>query len=60
MGDYEFSCDATRAQKWKHEIETRVEQSKLTRSNVQENEKYKESFAYFQDTKGMFGITKYV
>lgn len=57
MGDYEFtSSSPEKAQKWKTEIETRVEQSKLTRSGVQENEKYKESYTYFKDGKGISPI----
>ena len=54
MGDYEFtSSGPEKAQKWKTEIEARVEQSKLTRSGVQAGEKYKEAFAYFKDGKGI-------
>ena len=57
MGDYEFtSSSPEKAQKWKTEIETRVEQSKLTRSGVQEGEKYKENFAYFKEGKGISPI----
>jgi len=55
MGDYEFNAATPeRAQRWKKEIEVRVEQSKLTRSGVQENEKYKESYAHFKDLKGKY------
>jgi hypothetical protein len=54
MGDYEFTSGSSeKAQKWKTEIETRVEQSKLSRSGVQEAEKYKENFAYFKEGKGI-------
>ncbi len=54
MGDYEFACGTPeKAQKWKTEIEARVEQSKLARSGVQEGEKYKEAFAYFKEGKGI-------
>ena len=50
MGDYEFNAgSSSKAQQWKAEIEKRVEQAKLTRSGVQDSEKYKESFAYFRD-----------
>jgi hypothetical protein len=57
MGDYEFTCSsAEKAQKWKTVIETRVEQAKLTRSGVQEGEKYKENFAYFKEGKGISPI----
>ena len=50
MGDYEFTANGLdQAKKWKHEIDTRVEQSKLTRPGVLENDKYKESLSYFKD-----------
>ena len=57
MGDYEFNTTgADQAKKWKKEIDTRVEQAKLTRPGVQTNDKYVESFAYFKDmhSKGTF------
>jgi hypothetical protein len=63
MGDYEFNTTGVdQAKKWKKEIDTRVEQSKLTRSGVQENDKYLESFAYFKDmhSKGTFESIKLV
>ena len=54
MGDYEFnSATPERAQKWKKEIEQRMEQSKLTRSGVHEQDKYKESYAHFKDLRGI-------
>ena len=57
MGDYEFtSSSSEKAQKWKTEIETRVEQSKLARPAVQEGEKYKEHFAFFKEGKGISPI----
>jgi basic membrane lipoprotein Med (substrate-binding protein (PBP1-ABC) superfamily) len=53
MGDYEFNAAThDRAQKWKKEIEQRVEQSKLSRSGVLENDKYKESYGHFKDLTG--------
>lgn len=58
MGDYEFNAAThDRAQKWKKEIEQRVEQSKLTRSNVLENDKYKESYAHFKDLTGIIAYS---
>jgi hypothetical protein len=50
MGNYEFSCaDIEKAECWKREIETHVEQSKFTRSSVQDNMKYKEYVARFKN-----------
>jgi hypothetical protein len=57
MGEYEFNAGyPTRAQKWKTEIEARAEQSKLTRSGVQESDKYKENLAYFKDMRCIVNI----
>jgi basic membrane lipoprotein Med (substrate-binding protein (PBP1-ABC) superfamily) len=57
MGDYEFNAAThDRAQKWKKEIEQRVEQSKLSRSGVLENDKYKESYGHFKDLTGTLAI----
>ena len=54
FGDYEFNVQQPyRAQKWKSEIDTRIEQAKLVRTSVQENEKYKESLASFKEAKGI-------
>ena len=59
MGDYEFNTSTPdRAQRWKKEIEQRVEQSKLTRSNVLENDKYKESYAHFKDLTGIIAYSQ--
>jgi len=38
-----------RAQKWKNEIETRVEESKHTLSRIIASEMYKRSYDYFKD-----------
>jgi hypothetical protein len=50
MGNYEFSCpDIEKAEYWEREIKTRMEQSKFTRSSVQETKKYKEFLAQFKN-----------
>lgn len=60
MGDYEFNvATPERAQRWKKEIEVRVEQSKLTRAGVQENDTYKESYAHFKDLRGIIACSEF-
>jgi len=59
MGDYEFNAATPdRAQRWKKEIELRVEQSKLSRPGVLENDKYKESYGHFKDLTGIIAYSQ--
>jgi hypothetical protein len=53
-GDYEFgTATPEKAQKWKTEIDTRTEQSKLALPAVVESEKYQENLASIKDLRGI-------
>ena len=60
MREYEFQAEApNRAQRWKKEIEQRVGQSKLRRSEILKHGKYKELYAHLTGTSSYSRFSKY-